>query len=115
MRLHKLWRFWSIALITLTLAIALFWSLQGPGTTAAQKPSILAFIALQPRESEVRNSLFTVNATSLARRELAPNIDVSYTVVWSPKGDRLAFVGTDTDIYTVNADGSGLTKQFAGE
>ncbi|TAG68501.1 MAG: hypothetical protein EAZ25_03250 [Oscillatoriales cyanobacterium] len=116
MRLHKLWRFWSIALIALTLAIALFSSLQSPPTTAAQKsPSILAFTALQQRESEVRNSLFTVNATSLARRELAPNIDVSYTVVWSPKGDRLAFVGTDTDIYTVNADGSGLTKQFAGE
>jgi Tol biopolymer transport system component len=115
MRLHKLFRIKSIALIALTLAIALFWSLQGPGTTAAQKPSILAFTALQQRESEVRNSLFTVNATSLARRELAPNIDVSYTVVWSPKGDRLAFVGTDTDIYTVNADGSGLTKQFAGE
>jgi Tol biopolymer transport system component len=116
MRLHKLWRFWSIALIALTLAIALFSSLQSPPTTAAQKsPSILAFTALQQRESEVRNSLFTVNATSLARRELTPNIDVGYTLVWSPNGQRLAFVGTDTDIYTVNADGSGLTKQFAGE
>ncbi len=47
--------------------------------------------------------------------QLAPNIDVSYTLAWSPKGDRLAFVSGDTDIYTVNADGSGLTKQFAGE
>ncbi|MEG4803279.1 DPP IV N-terminal domain-containing protein [Microcoleus sp. ARI1-B5] len=117
MRLHKLRlrRFWSIALITLTLAITVFLSLQGPGTTAAQKPKILAFTALQRRGSEVRNSLFTVNATSLARRQLAPNIDVSYTLVWSPNGDRLAFVSGDTDIYTVNADGSGLTKQFAGE
>ena len=115
MRFHKLLRIRSIALIALTLAITLFSSLQGPGTTAAQKASILAFTALQRRGSEVRNSLFTVNATSLARRELAPNIDVSYTLAWSPKGDRLAFVSGDTDIYTVNADGSGLTKQFAGD
>ncbi|MEO6861520.1 MAG: hypothetical protein ABI180_08290 [Microcoleus sp.] len=47
----------------------------------------------------MKNSLFTVNATSLARRELAPNIDVSYTLAWSPNGDRLAFVSGDTDIY----------------
>ncbi|MEG3860415.1 DPP IV N-terminal domain-containing protein [Microcoleus sp. herbarium12] len=113
MRFNTLLR--SIALTALTLAITMFCSLQGFGTTAAQKPSILAFTALQQRGSEVRNSLFTVNATSLARRELAPNIDVSYTLAWSPKGDRLAFVSGDTDIYTVNADGSGLTKQFAGE
>ncbi len=115
MRLHKLWGFWSIALITLILTITVFLNLHSPGTPAAQKPRILAFVALQRRGSEVRNSLFTVNADASARRELAPNIDVSYTVVWSPKGDRLAFVGGDTDIYTVNADGSGLTKQFAGE
>ncbi|NQE37882.1 DPP IV N-terminal domain-containing protein [Microcoleus asticus] len=43
------------------------------------------------------------------------NIDVSPTLVWSPNGQRLAFVSGDTDIYTVNADGSQLTKQFAGD
>lgn len=115
MRLHKLLRIRSIALIALTLAITLFLGLHSPGAPAAQKPRILAFTALHRRGSEVRNSLFTVNATSFARRELAPKIYVSYTVVWSPKGDRLAFVGGYTDIYTVNADGSGLTKQFAGD
>ncbi|MCC3404078.1 MAG: PD40 domain-containing protein [Microcoleus sp. PH2017_10_PVI_O_A] len=114
-RFNQLRRFWSIALIALTLSIALFSTLLGSPTTAAQKPNILAFTALQQRGSEIKNSLFTVNATSLARRELAPNIDVSYTLVWSSKGDRLAFVSGDTDIYTVNSDGSGLTKQFAGE
>ena len=112
---HKLGRFWSIALITLTLFITLYFGLHSPPTTAAQKPSILAFTALQRRGSEAKTSLFTVNPTSLARRELAPNIDVSPTVVWSPNGDRLAFVSGDTDIYTVKADGSGLTKQLAGE
>ena len=90
-------------------------SLQGPGTPAAQKPRILAFTALQRRGSEARNNLFAVNATSWARRELAPNIDVSPPLVWSPNGQRLAFVSGDTDIYTVNADGSRLTKQFAGD
>ena len=114
-RFNKLWRIGAIALFSLTLLISLFLSLQGPGTPAAQKPRILAFTALQMRGSEARNNLFAVNATSWARRELAPNIDVSPTLVWSPNGQRLAFVSGDTDIYTVNADGSRLTKQFAGD
>jgi len=67
------------------------------------------------RGSEARNNLFAVNANAWARRELAPNIDVSPTLVWSPNGQRLAFVSGDTDIYTVNADGSRLTKHFAGD
>ncbi|MEG4520906.1 MULTISPECIES: DPP IV N-terminal domain-containing protein [unclassified Microcoleus] len=115
MRLHKLLRIKPIAIISLTLSITLFLSLHTPPPTAAQKPRILAFTALQRRGSEVRNSLFAVNATSSARRELAPNIDVSAPLVWSPNGERLAFVSGDTDIYTVNADGSRLTKQFAGD
>lgn len=114
-RFNKLWRIRAIALISLTLSITLFLSLQSPPTTAAQKPSRLAFAALQRRGSEFRTSLFGVNADGSSRRELAPNIDVSYTLVWSPNGQRLAFVSGDTDIYTVKADGSGLTKQFAGE
>ena len=112
---NKLWSISAIGLFSLTLLISLFLSLQGPGTPAAQKPRILAFTALQMRGSKVRNNLFAVNASSAARRELAPNIDVSPTLVWSPNGQRLAFVSGDTDIYTVNADGSRLTKQFAGD
>jgi Tol biopolymer transport system component len=115
MLLKKLLRLSSIALISLTLLISFFLSLQGPGTPAAQKPRILAFTALQRRGSEVRNNLFAINASSSSRRELAPNIDVSSTLVWSPNGQRLAFVSGDTEIYTVNADGSRLTKQFAGD
>ncbi|MEG4249198.1 DPP IV N-terminal domain-containing protein [Microcoleus sp. Pol10D4] len=113
MRLNKLLQLSSIALISLTLSITLFLSLQSPPTTAAQKTSRLAFVALQRRGSEVRNSLFAVNANGSSRRELAPNIDVSAPLVWSPNGQRLAFVGGYSDIYTVNADGSRLTKQFA--
>jgi hypothetical protein len=104
-RFNKLWRIGAIALFSLTLLISLFLSLQGPGTPAAQKPRILAFTALQMRGSEARNNLFAVNATSWIRRELAPNIDVSPTLVWSPNGQRLAFVSGDTDIYTVNTSG----------
>ena len=77
-------------------------SLQDPGTPAAQKPRILAFTALPIRGSKARDNLFAVNATSAARRELAPNIDVSPTLVGSPNGQWLAFVSGDTDIYTVN-------------
>lgn len=115
MRLHKLWRFRSIGLLSFALSIALFFSLQSLCAPAPQKPRTLAFTALQKRGSEVRNSLFTVNAKGGERRELTPKIDVSYTLVWSPNGQRLAFVSGDTDVYTVNADGSRLTKQFAGE
>ena len=115
MRLNKLLRLSSIALISLTLSIALFLGLQSRPTTAVQKPSILAFVALQREGSEVRSSLFTINANGAARRELTPKIEVSSTFVWSPKGDWLAFVSGDTDIYTVNANGSRRTKQFAGE
>ena len=115
MRFNKLLRLSSIALISLTLSIALFLGLQSRPTTAVQKPSILAFVALQREGSEVRSSLFTINANGAARRELTPKIEVSSTFVWSPNGQQLAFVSGDTDIYTVNADGSRLTKQFAGE
>ena len=115
MRFNKLLRLSSIALISLTLSIALFLGLQSRPTTAVQKPSILAFVALQREGSEVRSSLFTINANGAARRELTPKIEVSSTFVWSPNGQQLAFVSGDTDIYTVNADGSSLTKQFTGE
>ena len=104
-RFNKLWRIGAIALFSLTLLISLFLSLQGPGSPAAQKPRILAFTALQMRGSEARNNLFAVNASSAARRELAPSIDVSPTLVWSPNGQGLAFVSGDTDIYTVNTSG----------
>ncbi|MEG5088027.1 DPP IV N-terminal domain-containing protein [Microcoleus sp. AT9b-C4] len=110
---HKLWPISAIALISLTVLISLFLSLHSPPPTAAQKPRILAFTALQMRGSEPRNSLFALNATSSGRRELTPNIDVNSPLVWSPNGQRLAFVGGYSDIYTVNADGSRLTKQFA--
>ena len=115
MRFNKLLRLSSIALISLTLSIALFLGLQSRPTTAVQKPSILAFVALQREGSEVRSSLFTINANGAARRELTPKIEVSSTFVWSPNGQQLAFVSGDTDIYTVNANGSRRTKQFAGE
>ncbi|MEG4091906.1 DPP IV N-terminal domain-containing protein [Microcoleus sp. Pol12B4] len=110
---HKLWSISAIGIFSLTLLISLFLSLHSPPPTAAQKPRILAFTALQMRGSENRSPLFAVNATSWDRRELTPNIDVIAPLVWSPNGQRLAFVGGYSDIYTVNADGSRLTKQFA--
>jgi hypothetical protein len=98
--LNKLWPISAIDLLSLTLLISLFLNLQDPGTPAAQKPRILAFTALLMRGSEARNNLFAVNATSWTRRELAPNIDVSPTLVWSPNGQRLAFVSGDTHLYS---------------
>jgi Tol biopolymer transport system component len=114
-KFSKLWRFSSIALVSFTLLISCFLSFWNPPTPAAQKPQLLAFIALQKRGSEVRNSLFAIAADGSARRELTPNVDASSTFVWSPDGRRLAFVSGETDIYTVNADGSRLTKEFSGD
>ncbi|MCU0542421.1 MAG: DPP IV N-terminal domain-containing protein [Oscillatoriaceae cyanobacterium Prado104] len=89
-------------------------SIYNPPTPAAQKPQLLAFIALQKRGSDAKSSLFAIGAGGSARRELTPNVEASSTLVWSPNGQRLAFVSSETDIYTVNADGSRLTKQFSG-
>jgi Tol biopolymer transport system component len=114
-RFNKLWRIGAIALFSLTLLISLFLSLYSPGSPAAQKPRILAFIALQMHGSKARHNLFAVKASSAARRELSPNTDVSSTLVWSPNGQPLAFLSGHTDIYTVNADCSRRTKQFAGD
>jgi Tol biopolymer transport system component len=115
MRLNKLWRISSIALFCFTLSIGLFFSLQADSAPAAQKPKTLAFLAIQRRGSEVSNSLFTINTNGADRRELTPNIDASYNLVWSPNGERLAFVSGENDVYTVNADGSRITKLWAGE
>ncbi|MBW3585668.1 MAG: hypothetical protein KY448_07410 [Cyanobacteria bacterium 0813] len=101
------------SIFTNTLNQLVFEPSQPSPNRSPKTKRILAFTALQMRASEARNNLFAVNATSWTRRELAPNIDVSPTLVWSPNGQRVAFVSGDTDIYTVNADGSRLTKQFA--
>jgi Tol biopolymer transport system component len=115
MRLNNLWRISSIGLFCFTLSIALFFSLQAYSAPTAQKPKTLAFLALQRRGSDVTNSLFTINANGADRRELTPKIDASYNLVWAPNGQRLAFVSGDTDVYTVNADGSRITKLWTGE
>ncbi len=115
MRLKKILRLGAIALFALTLLTTLFLSLSSHPAPAAPKPKMLAFLALQRRAGEVRNSLFAINANGSSRRELAPNLEVSYSLAWSPNGQRLAFLSGDTDIYTVNADGSQLIKQFAGD
>lgn len=111
----KLWRLSSIALVSLTLLISCFLSFYTPPTPAAQKSQLLAFIALKKRGNDARSSLFAIAADGSARRELTPNVEASSTLVWSPDGRRLAFASNETDIYTVNADGSQLTKQFAGD
>jgi Tol biopolymer transport system component len=115
MRLKKALRLGAIALFALTLLTTLFLSLSSHPAPAAPKPKMLAFLALQRRAGEVRNSLFAIDANGSSRRELAPNLEVSSSLAWSPNGQRLAFLSGDTDIYTVNADGSQLIKQFAGE
>jgi Tol biopolymer transport system component len=103
-----------LSLFLLMLPIGVFFTLTSPATTAAQKVRSLAFTAQQGQGATFRGSLFTIQANGKARRDLTPTLkDVYPTLTWSPNGGRVAFVSGETDIYVVNADGSGLTKLLA--
>ncbi len=88
--------------IALGLAVMLSALLAGTGTRGAVAPRELAFVAGVPGAPRI----FLVRSDGSGRRRLtsAP----STTPVWSPDGQRIAFVrhrGDDTQIYIMNADG----------
>ncbi|MEI2578442.1 hypothetical protein [Scytonema sp. PRP1] len=105
-----------ISIFLLTLLISLFLNFQISTTNATQTTQTLAFIALQNPANTVKNSLFTIEANGSARHNLTPTLEysVSPTLIWSPNGQRLAFVASETELYVVNSDGSRLAKVFSG-
>lgn len=63
---------------------------------------------------QVRNSqLWVVDLTNGARRQLTDFTEITYDPVWSPTGNRIAFVSPEPgndELFIINSDGSGLTR-----
>ena len=78
--------------------------LMGFGPSGAIAPRVLAFVAADHGVPQI----FVVGADGSGRRRLTSAPGPSTTPVWSPDGQRIAFVqqtGDDTQIYIMNADG----------
>jgi Tol biopolymer transport system component len=116
MRLTKFSPLTLISLSLLTLLISVSLSLKIPVLAADPSSRVLAFSVLQQQGNTARSSLFTIKANGSARRDLTPTLkDGASNPVWSPNGQRLAFVSNEQDIYVVNATSSKLTKVFSGD
>lgn len=116
MRLTKFSRVTLVSFFWLALLTSFGLNLISPTAIAQQSAQTLAFTAQQGQGETFRGSLFTIQANGLERRDLTPSLNEVYpTLVWSPQGQRLAFVSGETDIYAVNADGSRLTQLFSGD
>lgn len=91
--------------------------------TRQSTESLIAFVGYRSEEDEAKVGLFTVNSDGGDRHELTSTLDIHpnegtiTNPVWSPDGQRLAFVQLGFDgtyiVYAVNADGSSLTKLFS--
>lgn len=100
----------KIQTLLLTLAMA--------GTASAATPLWLRDIKISPDGSKIaftyKGDIYTVDSKGgTATRLTATPDDIESTPVWSPDGKTIAFAGTrhgSADIFTVNADGSGLKR-----
>ncbi|MBD2054483.1 PD40 domain-containing protein [Oculatella sp. FACHB-28] len=91
--------------------------------TRQSTESLIAFVGYRYEEDEAKVGLFTVNSDGGDRHELTSTLDIPpnegtiTNPVWSPDGQRLAFVQLGFDgtyvVYAVNADGSSLAKLFS--
>ncbi len=101
-------------LFSTVLSTLVFFNLSHTAIAAPRvsQTKTLAFLAI--RRSTSGSNIYTTQTDSSARRQLTQNLDINPTIVWSNNGKRLAFLSNETDIYTINADGSGLTKIFSG-
>lgn len=71
----------------------------------------IAFVST--RDNEVPN-IYTMRSDGTGLRQITHDTAGKSELAWSPRGDRIAFVrvpagGGDREIYSVNANGSGLT------
>ena len=88
------------------LLLALLIALSPAGAAGLNgAPGELAFVAADRGVPQI----FVVGADGTGRRRLTDGTGASTTPVWSPDGQRIAFVrqaGDDTQIYIMNADGA---------
>ncbi|MBD2527145.1 PD40 domain-containing protein [Nostoc sp. FACHB-133] len=73
----------------------------------------LTFVATK-QGPKYESNIYTIQTNGSARRQLTKNLNVYPTIVWLNNGKRLAFFNDAYDVYTMNADGSKLTKIFSG-
>jgi len=63
---------------------------------------------------QIRTSqLWVINLADRTRRQLTDFNEIAYDPVWSPTGNRIAFVSPESgndELYVINADGTGLTQ-----
>ncbi|MBX9252514.1 PD40 domain-containing protein [Desmonostoc muscorum CCALA 125] len=94
-------------------------------TQTVKKESSIAFTTWGYQDNKVKANIFTVKIDRSDRRELTSTLNIIASQgnitkpVWSPNAQRLAFVQLSANgayiVYTVNADGSGLTKLFSDD
>jgi Tol biopolymer transport system component len=73
----------------------------------------LTFVATK-EIPKYESNIYTIKTNGSARRQLTKKLNVYSTIVWLENGKRLAFINDGVDVYTMNADGSKLTKIFSG-
>jgi TolB protein len=70
----------------------------------------MAFVSSRDGDPEI----FVKNADGSGLRQLTRNTALDFSPAWSPDGRRLAFAsnapGVETEIYRINADGTGRTR-----
>uniref|UniRef100_A0A0C1N4U9 Uncharacterized protein n=4 Tax=Nostocales TaxID=1161 RepID=A0A0C1N4U9_9CYAN len=113
----RLMKFFPLTLSALFSTVLFSFVLYNSNTTTIAAPQenkghTVAFLSMRRNTNQF--NIYTIETNGLNRRQLSRNLNVSPTMVWSNNGKHLAFVSDETDIYTINADGSGLTKIFAG-
>ncbi|MCP6757828.1 MAG: hypothetical protein NHB32_03405 [Fischerella sp. CENA71] len=104
-----------VGLFSTGLSGLVFFNLSNTAIAAPKvsKVNTLAFMAIR-RSTKFEVNIYTTQTNGSNRHQLTQNLDITPTIVWSNNGKRIAFLSNETDIYTMNADGSQLTKIFSG-
>jgi Tol biopolymer transport system component len=108
----RLIRFLALILIGLLSTIIFNFSNVVIAAPKVSQDNRLTFVAAK-EGSRYESNIYTIQTNGSARRQLTKNLYI-FSTVWLNNGKRLAFRNNADDVYTMNADGSKLTKIFSG-